>query len=159
MSDASIEFIQPHEWPVPRGYANGALVRGPTLFIAGQVGWTAAQVFESDDIAEQFAQTLDNVLAVVRAAGGAPEHVAKMTIYVTDLDAYRKSTRAIGAAWRTRFGKHFPAMALVGVAGLVEPRAKVEIEATAVIPEPRISYAPVRDQLATIPDVGDREPR
>jgi enamine deaminase RidA (YjgF/YER057c/UK114 family) len=134
MSGAAIDFIEPPGWPTPKGYANGALVRGPTLYVAGQVGWTALGVFESDDLAEQFAQALDNVLAVVRAAGGAPDHVAKMTIYVTDLDAYRKSTRALGAAWRARFGKHFPAMALVGVAGLVEPRAKVEIEAIAVVP-------------------------
>ena len=128
-------FIQPPGWPAPKGYANGALVRGPTLYVAGQVGWTPEGVFETDDLAAQFAQALDNVLAVVRAAGGAPEHVARMTIYVTDLDAYRQSTRAIGAAWRARFGKHFPAMALVGVAGLVEPRAKVEIETIAALPE------------------------
>jgi enamine deaminase RidA (YjgF/YER057c/UK114 family) len=133
MSGRSIEFIEPPGWPRPKGYANGALVRGGTLFVAGQVGWNAAGLFESADIAEQFAQALDNVLAVVRAAGGAPEDVAKMTIYVTHLDAYRKSTRAIGAAFRARFGKHFPAMALVGVAGLVEPSALVEIEAVAAI--------------------------
>jgi enamine deaminase RidA (YjgF/YER057c/UK114 family) len=136
MSRRSITFVEPPGWALPKGYANGALARGATLFVAGQVGWNAAQVFETDDLAAQFAQALDNVLAVVRAARGAPEDVAKMTIYVTDLDAYRKSTRAIGAAWRARFGKHFPAMALLGIAGLVEPRALVEIEATAVIAEP-----------------------
>src|SRR5262245_1109464 len=135
MKGSAIEFIEPPGWPTPKGFANGALVRGPTLYIAGQVGWTPEGVFESDDLAEQFAKALDNVLAVVRAAGGAPEHVAKMTIYVTDLDAYRTSTRAIGVAWRARFGRHFPAMALVGVAGLVEPRAKVEIETIAALPE------------------------
>lgn len=133
MSRGSITFISPPGWRTPAGYANGALVRGATLFVAGQVGWNAEQVFETDDFPAQFAQALDNVLAVVRAAGGAPEDVAKMTIYVTDLDAYRKSTRAVGAAWRARFGKHFPAMALLGVAGLVEPRALVEIEAVAVV--------------------------
>jgi enamine deaminase RidA (YjgF/YER057c/UK114 family) len=134
MKDA-LTFIQPAGWAVPRGYSNGALVRGPTLYVAGQIGWNAQQQFESDDLGEQFAQALDNVLAVVRAAGGQPSDVAKMTIYVTDLEAYRQGARAIGAAWRSRFGKHFPAMALVGVAGLVEPKAKVEIETIAVIPE------------------------
>jgi enamine deaminase RidA (YjgF/YER057c/UK114 family) len=133
MSRGSITFISPPGWPAPVGYANGALVRGATLFVAGQVGWNERREFESDDLTEQFAQALDNVLAVVRAAGGAPDDIARMTIYVTDLDAYRKSTRAIGAAWRARFGKHFPAMALVGVAGLVERRALVEIEAVAAL--------------------------
>jgi enamine deaminase RidA (YjgF/YER057c/UK114 family) len=142
MSGRSITIVEPPGFAPPRGYANGALVRGATLFVAGQVGWNAAQVFESDDFAAQFAQALDNVLAVVRAAGGAPEDVAKMTIYVTDLDAYRKSTRALGAAWRARFGKHFPSMALVGVAGLVEPRALCEIEAVAAIAAPAGADAP-----------------
>ncbi|MGZ3418950.1 MAG: RidA family protein [Polyangiales bacterium] len=103
------------------------------LFVAGMIGWTPEGVFESDELADQFATALDNVLAVVREAGGAPSSVARMTIYVTDLPAYRASTAKIGAAWKERFGKHFPAMALVGVAGLVELRAKVEIEATCVL--------------------------
>jgi enamine deaminase RidA (YjgF/YER057c/UK114 family) len=128
-----LQFIQPADWAPAKGYSNGALVRGPTLYVAGQIGWNAKQQFETDDLGEQFAQALDNVLAVVSAAGGAPTDVAKMTVYVTDLDAYRVSTRAIGAAWRTRFGKHFPAMALVAVTGLLEPRAKVEIETIAVV--------------------------
>jgi enamine deaminase RidA (YjgF/YER057c/UK114 family) len=124
-----LSFINPEGWPKPVGYANGALVSGMrTLFVAGQVGWNAEQKFERPDMAGQFAQALDNVLAVVRAAGGAPESVAKMTIYVTDLPAYRAARREIGAAWRARFGKHFPAMALVGVAGLVEEGALLEIE-------------------------------
>lgn len=128
-----LQLINPVEWAPARGYSNGALVCGPTLYVAGQIGWNAKQEFETDDLGEQFAQALDNVLAVVRAAGGAPSDVAKMTIYVTDLDAYRASTRAIGGAWRARFGKHFPAMALVAVSGLLEPRAKVEIETIAAI--------------------------
>lgn len=130
-----LELINPVEWPPAKGYSNGALVRGPTLYVAGQIGWNARQEFETDDLGEQFAQALDNVLAVVRAAGGAPTDVAKMTVYVTDLDAYRASVRAIGKAWRERFGKHFPAMALVAVAGLLEPRAKVEIETIAALAE------------------------
>lgn len=128
-----LHFINPAEWPPAKGYSNGVLVPGPTLYIAGQIGWNAKQEFETDDLGEQFAQALDNVLAVVHAAGGAPSDIAKMTIYVTDLDAYRASTRAIGAAWRARFGKHFPAMALVAVTGLLEPRAKVEIETIAAV--------------------------
>lgn len=133
----AIVFVNPEEWPRPLGYSNGAVVHGRTLFVAGQIGWNERGEFESDDLAEQFARALDNVLTVVRAAGGAPEHVAKMTVYVTDLDAYRTSLRAVGQAWRARFGKHFPAMALVGVAGLVERRAKVEIEAVCELPEHR----------------------
>lgn len=132
MSD-KLRFVQPEGFATPKGYSNGAVTNGPTLFVAGQIGWNAECQFESDDLAHQFGQALDNVLAVVKAAGGGPGDIAKMTIYVTDLDAYRRSQREIGQAWRTRLGKHFPAMALVGVAGLVEPRAKVEIETVAVL--------------------------
>lgn len=129
----ALTFVNPPTWPAPKGYSNGAIVSGPTLFVAGQVGWNERGEFLSDDLGEQFAQALDNVLAVVRAAGGEPSDVAKMTIYVTDIEAYRNGTRAIGAAWRTRFGKHFPAMALVAVSALVEPQAVVEIETVAVL--------------------------
>lgn len=132
---ARIAFIQPEGWAPAVGYSNGALVRGPTLYVAGQIGWNQEQKFESDDLVAQFAQALDNVLAVVRAAGGAPTDVAKMTVYVTDLDAYRAGVRPIGRAWRERFGRHYPAMALVAVPGLLEPRAKVEIETIAVLAE------------------------
>jgi enamine deaminase RidA (YjgF/YER057c/UK114 family) len=128
-----LELINPPEWAPAKRYSNGALVRGPTLYVAGQIGWNAKQEFETDDLGEQLAQALDNVLAVVRAAGGAPESVVKMTVYVTDLEAYRSSQRACGAAWRARFGKHFPVMALVGVAGLVERAALVEIETTCAL--------------------------
>lgn len=136
MSDSNpLSFVTVPEWPAPRGYQNGAITRGRTLWVAGQVGWDASGQFQSDDLGEQFAQALDNVLAVVRAAGGKPEHLAKMTIYVTDIPAYRAATAAIGKAWRAKLGKHFPAMALLGVVALVEPRAKVEIEAVAALPE------------------------
>lgn len=124
-------------WPAPKGYVNGVVTTGRTLYVAGQVGWNAQQAFTSDDLAEQFGAALDNVLAVVRAAGAAPTDVARMMIYVTDLDAYRASQKRLGAIWRERFGRHYPAMALVGVAGLVEEGAKVEIEAIAVLPEDR----------------------
>ncbi|AUX21331.1 hypothetical protein SOCEGT47_018120 [Sorangium cellulosum] len=129
-----LEIVQPAGWPAPRGYANGVVTRGRTLYVAGQIGWDAASgQLRGGGLVEQFAQALDNVLAVVAAAGGGPGDVARMTVYVTDLDAYRGSRRAIGAAWRARFGAHFPAMALVGVAGLVEPGALVEIEAVAAL--------------------------
>ena len=139
MADSSrdvLRKIQPEGWPPPVGYANGMCSLGQgerVLFVAGQVGWRADGAFDTDDLGEQFAQALDNVLAVVRAAGGEASSIARMTVYVTDLDAYRASTRAIGQAWRARMGRHFPAMALIGVAGLVEKRAKVEIEATCIL--------------------------
>lgn len=126
--------VNPPEWAPPKGYNNGVVTRGATLHVAGQVGWNARGTFDTDDFVGQFAQCLDNVLAVVRAAGGAPTDVARMTVYVTDLAAYKGAQREIGRAWRERFGKHFPAMALVGVAGLVEDGAKVEIEAVASLP-------------------------
>ena len=136
---AELEVVQPPSWAKPKGYANGvrSLGRGERiLFVGGQIGWDPVTcTFHSDDLGEQFAITLDNVLTVVREAGGKPESIARMTVYVTDLDAYRRSTRAIGQAWRARLGRHFPAMALIGVAGLLEPRAKVEIEATCVLSE------------------------
>ena len=129
----SHEFLDPRGWKKPKGFAHGVVAQGRTVFLAGQVGWNAEQRFASSDFAGQFAQALDNVLSVVRAAGGKPQSVIKMTIYVTDLAAYRAAERALGPIWRERFGRHFPAMALVGVAGLVEEGALVEIESTAVL--------------------------
>ncbi len=133
MSD-SLQFLQPEHFLAPRGYANGALTRGPLIHVGGQIGWNAQQEFESDDFAEQFAQALDNVLDVVRAGGGRPEDIASMTVFVTDLPAYRSSVKTLGPIWKERLGKHYPAMALLGVAGLVEERALVEIQAVAVLP-------------------------
>jgi enamine deaminase RidA (YjgF/YER057c/UK114 family) len=109
--------------------------RGRLLHVGGQVGWRPDGVFETDDFLGQFAQCLDNVLAVVRAAGGEPSGVARMTVYVTDLDAYRGCLKGLKPVWQARFGRHYPALALVGVQGLVEPRALVEIEAVAVLPD------------------------
>ena len=126
--------VLPDGWPRPRGYANGMIGDGRVLLVAGQIGWTPAGVFETDDLIEQFGQALANVMAVVRAAGGGPEHVARMTVYVTDLPAYRAGLARLGPVWKAHMGRHYPAMALVGVAGLVELSAKVEIEATAVLP-------------------------
>jgi enamine deaminase RidA (YjgF/YER057c/UK114 family) len=120
-------------WPAPRGYANGRIGRGGVVHIAGQIGWDEHGKLVSHELVPQFAQALDNVLAVVRAAGGAPEDIATMTVYVTDIAAYRAAQKELGAAWRARLGKHFPAMALIGVSHLVEPQAMVEIQATAYV--------------------------
>jgi enamine deaminase RidA (YjgF/YER057c/UK114 family) len=135
----SVDFtiVHPASWPKARGYANGVLTAGRgerVLFIAGQIGWEIDGSFTTDDLGEQFAKALDNVLAVVAEVGGEPNSIARMTIYVTDVQAYRERMAAIGLAWRSRMGKHYPAMALIGVAELLEPRAKVEIEATCVLP-------------------------
>jgi enamine deaminase RidA (YjgF/YER057c/UK114 family) len=139
MADSTnvMQQVQPTGWPTPLGYANGIVSLGNgerVLFVAGQIGWQPDGTFHTDDFAQQFGQALENVLAVVKAAGGEATNVARMTVYVTDLDAYRASLRAVGHEWRMRMGRHFPAMALVGVAGLVEKRAKVEIEATCILP-------------------------
>lgn len=129
--------VQPEGWAPAKGYANGVVCEGGrTVYVAGQIGWDAHQRFTSDDFVAQFDQALANVVAVVEAAGGRATDIVKMTVYVTDLDAYRDGVRGVGGAWRARLGKHFPAMALVGVAGLVERAAKVEIEAIAHITEP-----------------------
>jgi enamine deaminase RidA (YjgF/YER057c/UK114 family) len=108
--------------------------RGEVLLVAGQIGWDADAKLVSADFVAQFDQALANVVAVVEAAGGRGEHIARMTVYVTDLEGYRQRAAEIGQRWRARLGKHYPAMALVQVAGLLEPGAKVEIEATALLP-------------------------
>jgi enamine deaminase RidA (YjgF/YER057c/UK114 family) len=128
-------IINPEALGQPRGYSNGVLMeRGSLLFVAGQVGWDREQRIVSDDFAAQFAQALENILAVVRQAGGDPASIARLTIYVTDKDEYSSRLRDVGTAYRQLMGKHFPAMTLVEVRNLLEPLAKVEIEATAVIP-------------------------
>lgn len=129
----SSQEVSVPEWPAPRGYANGRIGRGQPVHVAGQIGWDAQGAFHATELVPQFAQALDNVIAVVRAAGGAPEDIATMTVFVTDIAAYRESPKALGAAWRARLGKHFPAMTLVAVTALVEPEAVVEIQATAYI--------------------------
>jgi enamine deaminase RidA (YjgF/YER057c/UK114 family) len=126
--------VQPETWAKPRGYANGMLAEGRLLSVAGQIGWNERCEFVTDDFVEQFAQALDNVLAVVAAAGGSPEHLISMTVFVTDLPAYRAAGKALAEVWRPRLGRHFPTMALLGVSGFVEPRARVEITALAVLP-------------------------
>ena len=132
----TLELINPASLGAAKGYSNGVLcpAGGRLLFVAGQVGWDERQSIVSPEFALQFGQALANVTEVVRAAGGTPEHIARLTIYVTDKREYEQSLKQIGAEYRTRMGKHFPAMALLEVKGLLEPGAKVEIEATDVIP-------------------------
>ena len=122
-------------WPTPRGYANARAGQGRAVHVGGQIGWTVDGVFPETFVA-QFALTLDNVLAVVRAAGGAPEDIAEMTVFVVDMPAYRAARKELAAVWRERFAKFFPAMALVAVVALFEPQALVEIQAVAYVPEP-----------------------
>ena len=128
-------IINPEALGQPRGYSNGILFEGGSvLFIAGQIGWDRDSRIVSDDFADQFAQALGNVLAVVREAGGQPENIGRLLIFVTDKGEYNSQLRAIGSAYRQLMGKHYPAMTLVEVSSLLEPLAKVEIEALAVIP-------------------------
>jgi len=127
--------LLPPGWPRPRGYANGVEAEGRLVFVAGQIGWTPEGKFEETTLAGQFRQTLDNTLAVLREANAGPEHIARMTWYITDKRAYRARTAEIGRVWRALMGDEYPAMAMVEVAALIEDRALVEIETTAVIPE------------------------
>jgi enamine deaminase RidA (YjgF/YER057c/UK114 family) len=129
-----MESLQPSGWPQPRGYANGIVAEGRIVFVAGQIGWNARGEFETDDFVGQVRQALRNVVAVLAEAGAAPERIARMTWYITDKAAYRASLREVGRVYREVIGTHYPAMTLVQVAALLEDRAKVEIEATAVLP-------------------------
>lgn len=127
--------LNPETLAKPKGYSNGMLAEpgGRLLFIAGQVGWDKEGHFVSRDFAEQFDKALENVLEVVRAAGGGPENLARLTLYVVDRAEYSAATRRVGEAYRARMGRHYPTMALLEVAGLLEPEARVEIEGTAVL--------------------------
>lgn len=129
----SREILQPPGWARPRGYANGVAATGRLVFVAGQIGWDAEQRFASDGFAAQVRQALANVVAVLACAGAKPEHLVRMTWYVTSRDEYNAALAEVGTAWRELIGRNFPAMSVVVVAGLLEPRAKVEIEATAVV--------------------------
>lgn len=122
-------------WPRPRGYANGMAARGELLAIAGEIGWDASETIVSDEFVPQFRQALANVVAVVEAAGGAPSDIISLTIYVTDKREYVAGIAELGQVYRALLGKHFPAMALVQVAALLEDRAKVEIQGLAVLPD------------------------
>ncbi len=129
-----MKTLLPEGWPRPRGYANGMLADGKLVFVAGQIGWTPAGAFEARDFVGQFAQALDNTLAVLASAGARPEHVARMTWFITDKAAYLAALADVGAIWREKMGRHYPAMAVVVVSALIEDRALIEIETTAVLP-------------------------
>ena len=130
-----IQKIQPPDWAEPKGYANGILARGSMLFVGGQIGWNAQQQFESDDFVAQTRQTLQNIAAILKAGGAGPEHMVRMTWYIVDRVEYNARLREIGGVYREILGKNFPAMTCFQVAALVEERAKIEIEVTAVVPD------------------------
>ena len=132
----STENVVVPAWPAPKGYSNGRIGRGRVLHVAGQIGWTPQGVFEAKEFLGQFAQALSNVVEVVKAAGGNVTDIAEMTVYVTDIAAYRASLKQLGPIWREHMQSHFPAMALVAVAALVELEALVEIQAVAYLEEP-----------------------
>ncbi|MEO6565458.1 MAG: RidA family protein [Casimicrobiaceae bacterium] len=135
MDNADWRTLSPPEWVSPKGYANGVAARGTIVFVGGQIGWNAQQQFESDDFTAQARQALLNIVAVLREAGAGPQHIARMTWYVVDKREYIASYRTLGVAYREVMGRHFPAMTAVEVTALIEDRARVEIEATAVLPD------------------------
>ncbi len=128
-----MRVLHPEGWPRPRGYSNGIAAEGRLVFVAGQIGWDESQVFRSDDLVEQLRQALKNTLAVLAEAGAGPEQVVRMTWYIIDKRDYLDRSKEIGAVYRALMGRHYPAMAMVEVSALMEDRAKVEIETTAVL--------------------------
>ena len=128
------DILQPQGWPRPKGYSNGIAAQGRQVFVAGQIGWDAQGRFISADLAGQVKQALLNIMAVLAEVDGKPEHIVRLTWFVTSREEYHAQLREIGAAYRAVMGKHFPAMSVVQVVGLMEAEAKVEIEATAVLP-------------------------
>ena len=130
-----MKVLQPENWPRPKGYSNGIEASGRQIFVAGQIGWDATEKIVSDDFADQFEQVLRNTLIVLKEAGAGPEHIVRMTGYITDRQAYLDAAPRLGTIWKALMGKNYPAMAFVIVAGLVEPRAQIEIETTAVVPD------------------------
>ncbi len=130
----TIEILHPQGWAPARGYANGVAAEGRQIFIAGQIGWNEKCEFVSDDFIDQVEQALKNIVAVLKEAGGGPEHLVRLTWYLTDKREYVSRLRELGQAYRRVLGKNFPAMSAIVVMALIEDRAKVEIEATAVIP-------------------------
>jgi enamine deaminase RidA (YjgF/YER057c/UK114 family) len=131
----SLEFLHPSGWAPAKGYANGVAATGRLVFVGGQIGWNAAQQFDSKDFAAQARQALANIVAILAEAGARPEHVVRMTWYVVDKREYLSCAKALGAAYREIMGRHYPAMTAVEVKSLMEDAARVEIEATAVIPD------------------------
>jgi enamine deaminase RidA (YjgF/YER057c/UK114 family) len=132
----TMQFLQPPGWAKPKGFSNGIAAKGKLVFIAGQIGWTGEGKWEARDFAGQFKQALRNIVAVLKEADGKPEHIVRLTWYVVDKNEYLAALRQVGLAYREVMGRHFPTMAVVQVGGLVENEARLEIEATAVVPEP-----------------------
>src|SRR5690349_19355381 len=128
------QILQPPDWARARGYSNGLVMNGRLVFIAGQIGWDAQQQFHSDDFADQTQQALQNILTVLAEAGGKPEHIARLTWFVVDKQEYLANTKKLSKVYRELMGSHYPVMSVVQVTALMEDAAKVEIEATAVIP-------------------------
>ena len=129
-----MKILQPPGWARAKGFSNGIVASGQIVFIAGQIGWTGEGRWEARDFAGQFRQTLENILAVLAQAGGKPEHIVRLTWYVLDRQEYLSSLKGVGEAYRELMGKHYPTMAVVQVSGLIENEARLEIEATAVVP-------------------------
>ena len=127
--------LQPKDWARPKGYANGVEARGRVIFVAGQVGWDRDQRFQTKDFTGQFEQALLNIVAVLREADAGPEHIARLTWFITDKRAYLENVRQVGEVYRKLLGRNFPAMSVVQVTALIEDDALVEIEATAVVPD------------------------
>jgi enamine deaminase RidA (YjgF/YER057c/UK114 family) len=130
-----MQILQPPGWAKPKGFSNGISATGKLVFVAGQIGWNGQGQWEARDFSSQFRQTIKNTLAVLAEAGGKPEHIVRMTWYILDKQEYLGAIKEVGAAWRELIGRHYPAMAVVQVSGLIEEQAKLEIETTAVIPE------------------------
>lgn len=130
-----MRILQPRGWKAPLGYSNGIEATGRLVFIAGQVGWDAEQRFASEDLALQFDQALQNILAVLAEAGGRPHHICRMTAYCCDKPAYLAARPELGHIWRRRMGRHYPAMSMIFVSDLLDSPGKIELEATAVIPD------------------------
>lgn len=130
-----MQILQPPGWGKPKGYSNGIVAQGRTIYVAGQVGWNALEKFDTSDFAGQARQALSNIVTVLAEAGAKPEHIVRMTWYVGDRQEYLASAKALGTAYREVIGRHFPVMTAIQVAGFVENGAKLEIEATAVLPD------------------------
>ena len=130
-----MRLLHPSGWKAPLGYANGIAARGTVVFVAGQVGWNADQIFESESLPVQFDQALRNVLTVLAEAGGRAEHVCRMTAYCCDKPAYLAARAELGRIWKRLMGRHYPAMSMIFVSDLLDSPGKIELEATAVIPE------------------------
>ncbi len=135
MTDSPHQFLQPAGWKPPQGFANGVVARGRTIYLGGLIGWNAQAEFETDDFIEQADQTLASIVTLLAEAGAGPQHLVRLTWYIKDKREYLSRLRELGAVYKKHLGRHYPAMAMVQVADLIEDRAKVEIEATAVVPD------------------------